>query len=136
MEEKMAKKNCDNCGEPLQATIIIYGDAHPGTFDVNCDTCGRPLRLCNDCWSNSDDCNECQERREKEQWCPLCDLACVNMTPEEKQQHMADHKAEECDCIVDLEYGDTIKPCALHPQGGSPKGLAIHKARKEKEGRR
>lgn len=47
MEEKMAKKNCDNCGEPLQATIIIYGDAHPGTFDVNCDTCGRPLRLCN-----------------------------------------------------------------------------------------
>jgi len=129
----MAKKNCDNCGEPLQATIIIYGDAHPGTFDVNCDTCGLPLRLCDDCWNSEDHCNECQERREKEQWCPLCDLACVNMTPEEKQQHMAAHKAENCACVVDLEDGSTIKPCALHPQGGSPKGMAIHRAMKARE---
>jgi hypothetical protein len=121
---------CDNCGEELQATIIIYGHEHPGTFDVHCFTCNKPLRLCNDCWNDTDDCNDCWELRDKEQWCPLCDLPCVNMTPEEKKSHMAAHKAEECDCIVDLEDGSTIKPCALHPQGGSPKGWAIHNAMK------
>ena len=90
MEEKMAKKLCDNCGEELQPTIIIYGHEHQGTFDVKCDTCGKPQRLCNDCWNDSDDCNECYERRDKEQWCPFCDLPCVTMTPEEQKSHVAE----------------------------------------------
>lgn len=33
---------------------------------------------------------------------------------------------EACDCVVDFEDGSTIQPCAKHPQGGSPKGKAIH----------
>jgi len=143
--EPAEKKNCDICGEPVMftvdgvdvpATIRIAGEEFEAMHDVDCETCGLPLRLCDDCWNSEDHCNECQERREREQWCPLCDLVCVNMTPEEKQQHMAAHKAENCACVVDLEDGSTIKPCALHPQGGSPKGLAIHRAMKAgKEGR-
>jgi hypothetical protein len=29
-----------------------------------------------------------------------------------------------CDCEIDLD-GSTIRGCALHPQGGSPKGMKI-----------
>ena len=137
---KPTNLTCTRCGEVLTFEHdIAWG--RPGKletlgFFVPCDTCKKPQRLCEYCWNNTDDCNECEERREKEQWCPLCDLVCVNMTPEEKQQHMAAHKAENCACVVDLEDGSTIKPCALHPQGGSPKGLAIHRAMKAgKEGR-
>ena len=90
----MAKKNCDICGDPLQPTIAIGGHEFDATHDVKCDTCGKPLRICDECWDSQDDCNACYERREKEQWCPLCDLVCVAMTPVEKQQHMAAHQAE------------------------------------------
>jgi hypothetical protein len=124
------KKNCDICGDKLQATITIGGSEFEATHDVNCDTCKKPIRICDDCWNDEDDCNECYERRKKEQWCGLCDLVCLAMTDDEKRQHMADHKAENCACIVDLEDGSTIKPCALHPTGGSPKGMAIYRAMK------
>jgi hypothetical protein len=125
---------CTKCGEVLDPVEDLdWGNKnrpHTIGFFVFCDTCGKPQRLCAYCWNDTDDCNECEESREKEQWCPLCDLVCVNMTPVEKQQHMAAHKSENCDCVVDLEGGSTIKPCALHPQGGSPKGMAIYRAMK------
>jgi hypothetical protein len=94
---------CDICGTPVvfivdgievPATIRIAGEEFEAMHDVHCDTCGKPLRLCDDCWNGCDDCNECYERREKEQWCPLCDQVCVNMTPDEKKQHMEAHRAE------------------------------------------
>ena len=133
------KKHCEICGDPVvftidgvavPATIRIAGEEFEAMHDVACDTCKKPLRLCDDCWNSCDDCNACAERREKEQWCPLCDLVCMNMTEGEKRGHMAAHKSEECDCVVDLEDGSTIRPCALHPRGGSPKGLAIRRAMK------
>lgn len=81
------KKACDTCGDELQATIIIYGHKHQGTYNVHCDTCGKPMRLCNGCFSDTDDCDDCWERRRTEQWCPMCDTPCVNLTPEEKKSH-------------------------------------------------
>jgi hypothetical protein len=93
MEEKMAKKICDHCGQ-----VIVPGkwdDNEDGGFNVHCDTCGKPLLECVDCWNNSDDCIECEERREAEQWCPMCDLPCVAMTWEEKRRHVEAHRAEE-----------------------------------------
>ena len=74
----MAKKNCDNCGEPLQATIIIYGDAHPGTFDVQLrhlrQAAAALQRLLE---QHPTIAMSATIAGDKEQWCPLCDLVCM-----------------------------------------------------------
>jgi hypothetical protein len=92
---KQQGTGCDICGALLVATITIGGSEFEATHDIECDTCKKPLLLCDDCWNDEDDCNECYERREKEQWCPLCDLVCMNMTEEEKKRHMQAHRAEK-----------------------------------------
>jgi hypothetical protein len=76
-------QRCEHCAEPL-----VEGE----TEHVRCDTCKRPMTVCDDCWNNSDDCPECEDRREQEQWCVLCDMPLVNMTPEEQQRHWDSHK--------------------------------------------
>ena len=77
------QQRCEHCAEPL-----VEGE----TEQVRCDTCKRPMTVCDDCWNNSDDCPECEDRREQEQWCVLCDMPLVNMTPEEQQRHRDSHK--------------------------------------------
>jgi hypothetical protein len=88
MEEKLAPSTCTKCGEILDPVKDLDCDrpAYIG-FYVDCDTCGLPQRLCVHCWNNTDDCNECEEQRGREQWCPMCDTPCVNLTPEEKKSH-------------------------------------------------
>ena len=81
--------NCDRCGDPITPSI---GDDNGQGFQVSCDTCKKPLRLCEDCWDNSDDCPECEDRRDEEQRCVLCDMPLVNMTPEVQQRHRDSHK--------------------------------------------
>jgi hypothetical protein len=86
----VAKKICDHCGD-----VIVpgkYDDFADGGFNTRCDTCGKKLIECHDCFDNSDDCVECEERREKEQWCPMCDMPTVAMTPEERGRHVQAHK--------------------------------------------
>ena len=56
------KAKCDRCGDVLterDRDDRPAGDNTPG-FKVNCDTCKKPLILCEDCWNNSDDCNDCE----------------------------------------------------------------------------
>jgi hypothetical protein len=53
---------CDICGDPLQATVTIHGTDFPATHHVKCDTCSKPLTLCDNCWNDEDDCNECYEK--------------------------------------------------------------------------
>jgi hypothetical protein len=86
---------CSKCGDLFTIGDWDWGRKNqPDTlgFFVPCDTCNKPQRLCEECWNNSDDCPECEERREQEQWCVLCDLPLVNLTPEEQQRHQDSHK--------------------------------------------
>lgn len=82
---------CDHCGE-----VLTEKDRDTRTdtvgFKVRCETCHRPLTLCDDCWNNSDDCPECEEKREREVWCPLCDLPLVNLSSEDRRRHRDSHK--------------------------------------------
>jgi hypothetical protein len=83
--ETRASKICDHCGE-----VIVpgkYDDNEDGGYNCHCDTCGKPLLECEACFDGSDDCVECEERRDKEQWCPMCDAPTVNMTPAERSLH-------------------------------------------------
>jgi len=93
MGEKMIKPikpTCTKCGGTLDPKKDLdWGGSRTTTlgFYCDCDTCQLPQRLCEFCWNTSDDCNECEEQREREQWCPMCDTPCVNLTPEEKKSH-------------------------------------------------
>jgi hypothetical protein len=59
---------CTKCGEVLDPKRDLdWGRKNqPDTlgFFVPCDTCKKPQRLCEDCWNNTDDCNECEEKAE------------------------------------------------------------------------
>jgi hypothetical protein len=86
-------KKCDHCGDPLTDKDRDNTDGHDTLgFNVHCETCRRPLTLCGDCWDNSDHCPECEEKREREVWCPLCDLPLVNLSSEDRRRHYLGHK--------------------------------------------
>lgn len=76
-------QRCEHCAEPL-----VEGE----TEHVRCETCHRPLTLCECCWNDSDDCPECEEEREREMWCPLCDLPLVNLSSDDRRRHYLGHK--------------------------------------------
>lgn len=84
---RKAKPTCNICGDPLKKWVVIYGSKFEATHHVHCDTCQKPLTVCDVCFDSQDDCNACHERREKEQWCPMCDAPTVNMTPAERALH-------------------------------------------------
>jgi hypothetical protein len=77
------QQRCEHCAGPLVPAK---------TEHVHCDTCGRPMEVCGDCFDNSDDCPECEEKREAEQWCMMCDTPMINMTPVEKRSHADSHR--------------------------------------------
>jgi hypothetical protein len=82
---------CDHCGEPLTENDRD-GRVNPLGFKVRCETCHRPLTLCEICWNDSDDCPECEQKREREMWCPLCDLPLGNLSSEDRRRHYLGHK--------------------------------------------
>jgi hypothetical protein len=87
------KQRCEHCAKALTDSDRDNTDGHDTLgFHVRCDTCKRPMTVCRDCWDNSDDCPECEEKREAEQWCMMCDTPMINMTPEEKRSHADSHR--------------------------------------------